>query len=140
MNSHHDSISIAFRSQGHLVNRGAFEQRLARSKFPTLDISSEFSTTSETIPPETHHQRPDSDLHQTPCKENTLFQNMSSRPSQLAISTSSVQRLLKEESTYRAELTSQESRLRKLEQETSDEDGNREWSVRQEVCSIRLLF
>ncbi|KAL8908423.1 MAG: hypothetical protein Q9207_000842 [Kuettlingeria erythrocarpa] len=61
---------------------------------------------------------------------------MSSRPSQLAISTSSVQRLLKEESTYRAELTSQESRLRNLEQETSDDDGNREWSVRQEKQAI----
>ncbi|KAI4192503.1 MAG: hypothetical protein LQ346_004275 [Caloplaca aetnensis] len=61
---------------------------------------------------------------------------MSSRPSQLAISTSSVQRLLKEESTYRAELASQESRLRKLEQETSDDDGNREWSVRQEKQAI----
>ncbi|KAL8741548.1 MAG: hypothetical protein Q9184_008373 [Pyrenodesmia sp. 2 TL-2023] len=61
---------------------------------------------------------------------------MSSRPSQLAISTSSVQRLLKEALTYRAELASQESRLRKLEQDTSDEDGNREWSVKQEKQAI----
>lgn len=50
-----------------------------------------------------------------------------------------MQRLLKEESTYRAELASQESRLRKLEQETSDDDGNREWSVRQEVRFILSL-
>ncbi|KAL8719465.1 MAG: hypothetical protein Q9225_003536 [Loekoesia sp. 1 TL-2023] len=64
---------------------------------------------------------------------------MSTRPSPLAISTASVQRLLKEESTYRAELASQEARLRKLEQEINgggedgeEDEGNWEWRVRQE--------
>ncbi|KAI4118533.1 MAG: hypothetical protein LQ338_007388 [Usnochroma carphineum] len=67
---------------------------------------------------------------------------MSSRPSPLAISTASVQRLLKEESTYRAELASQESRLKKLEyrgddvEEDDDEEGNRDWSVRQQKRAI----
>ncbi|KAI4146959.1 MAG: hypothetical protein L6R39_003271 [Caloplaca ligustica] len=66
---------------------------------------------------------------------------MSSRLSPLAISTASVQRLLKDESTYRAELTSQMSRLEKLERETGgdedDEDeGNREWRIKQERQAI----
>ncbi|KAL8938803.1 MAG: hypothetical protein Q9211_003033, partial [Gyalolechia sp. 1 TL-2023] len=62
----------------------------------------------------------------------------STRPSRLAISTASVHRLLKEEITYRTELASQEARLRKLEgssgaeQQDDDEDGNREWNIRQE--------
>ncbi|KAI4173288.1 MAG: hypothetical protein LQ343_002999 [Gyalolechia ehrenbergii] len=61
----------------------------------------------------------------------------SKRPSPLAISTASVQRLLKEETTYRTELASQEQRLRELEQGGGeDDDGNREWTVRQEKQAI----
>lgn len=57
-----------------------------------------------------------------------------SRPSPLAISVASIKRLLKEETTYRTELASQESRLAKLEKEEGDdEEGNREWNVKQEV-------
>ena len=60
-------------------------------------------------------------------------------PSPLAISTASVQRLLKEEATYRTELASQETRLKKLERDDGDEDGNREWTLRQEVSSFHFL-
>ncbi|KAI4191124.1 MAG: hypothetical protein L6R41_000345 [Letrouitia leprolyta] len=62
----------------------------------------------------------------------------SSRPSPLAISTASVQRLLKEETTYRTELASQETRLRKLEQGGKEDggDGNREWNIKQEKQAI----
>ncbi|KAL8651622.1 MAG: hypothetical protein Q9226_004623 [Calogaya cf. arnoldii] len=61
-----------------------------------------------------------------------------SRPSPLAISVSSIRRLLKEETTYRTELVNQESRLQRLESEGGeDDDGNREWSVRQEKQAIQ---
>jgi tubulin-specific chaperone A len=53
-------------------------------------------------------------------------------PSQLAIATSSVQRLVKEEASYHKELTGQEKRLEKLLAST-DEDENREYSLKQEV-------
>ena len=65
-----------------------------------------------------------------------------SRPCPLAISVASIRRLRKEESTYRTELVDQESRLRRLEtrsvddDDDGDEDGNREWAVRQEVSSL----
>jgi tubulin-specific chaperone A len=55
-------------------------------------------------------------------------------PSQLAIATSSVQRLVKEEASYHKELTGQEKRLEKLLAST-DEDENREYSLKQEVRS-----
>jgi hypothetical protein len=55
-------------------------------------------------------------------------------PSQLAIATSSVQRLVKEEASYRKELTGQEKRLEKLLAST-EEDENREYSLKQEVRS-----
>jgi tubulin-specific chaperone A len=54
-------------------------------------------------------------------------------PSQLAIATSSVQRLVKEEASYHKELNSQEKRLEKLLAST-EEDENREYSLKQEVC------
>jgi tubulin-specific chaperone A len=53
-------------------------------------------------------------------------------PSQLTIATSSVQRLVKEEASYHKELTGQEKRLEKLLAST-DEDENREYSLKQEV-------
>ena len=62
-----------------------------------------------------------------------------SRPSPLAISVASIRRLLKEETTYRTELKMQESRLQRLEAEGGEgDDGNREWSVRQEVSDSIL--
>ena len=55
-------------------------------------------------------------------------------PSQLSIATSSVNRLLKEEISYRKELEGQHKRLKALESETGDDDeGNREWNVGQQV-------
>ena len=61
-------------------------------------------------------------------------------PSPLAIATSSVNRLLKEESSYRTELESQQKRLHSLEAQTGeDEDGNRGFQILQEV-SFSLLF
>ncbi|CAO1597279.1 hypothetical protein XANCAGTX0491_001097 [Xanthoria calcicola] len=64
-----------------------------------------------------------------------------SRPSPLAISVASIRRLRKEESTYRTELADQESRLRRLEtrsdhNDDEEEDGNREWAVKQEVSGL----
>ena len=62
------------------------------------------------------------------------------QPSPLKISTSSLQRLLKEETSYRSELEEQERRLKGLkEQKGADEEGmegNRVWMVRQEVCLL----
>ena len=53
-------------------------------------------------------------------------------PSQLSIATSAVNRLLKEEVTYRKELAGQEQRLKQM-QDTKDDDENREFSLEQEV-------
>ncbi|KAL8692698.1 MAG: hypothetical protein Q9218_002319 [Villophora microphyllina] len=58
-------------------------------------------------------------------------------PSPLAIASSSVQRLLKEETTYRTELESQEKRLRKLENDSGEDDGNREFQIKQENQAIK---
>ncbi|KAL8632476.1 hypothetical protein Q9189_001747 [Teloschistes chrysophthalmus] len=59
-------------------------------------------------------------------------------PTPLAIATSSVQRLLKEEATYRTELESQEKRLRNLQSEQGgDEDGNRGFLIGQEERAIK---
>ncbi|KAL8860431.1 MAG: hypothetical protein Q9178_003090 [Gyalolechia marmorata] len=63
-----------------------------------------------------------------------------SRPSPLAISVASIRRLLKEETTYRTELKTQESRLQKLEAEGGEgDDGNREWNVRQEKLNYNPI-
>ena len=64
-------------------------------------------------------------------------------PSPLSITTSSINRLLKEESSYRTELAAQQKRIQQLEKEDGAEDaeeGNREFSLRQEVSVFRLLF
>jgi tubulin-specific chaperone A len=60
-------------------------------------------------------------------------------PSQLSIATSSINRLLKEESSYRTELAGQRKRLEKLEADVDggaeeEEVGNREFELKQEVC------
>ncbi|KAL9617850.1 MAG: hypothetical protein Q9160_007400 [Pyrenula sp. 1 TL-2023] len=64
-------------------------------------------------------------------------------PSPLAIATSSLQRLVKEEASYHAELKQQEQRIQKLQgrveggagvepEEDEEERGNREFGLRQE--------
>lgn len=52
-------------------------------------------------------------------------------PSQLAIATSAVTRLVKEEASYHKELEQQEKRIAKLEQDGGDE--NIEFQLKQEV-------
>lgn len=52
-------------------------------------------------------------------------------PSKLSIATSSVQRLLQEESSYHKELEQQEGRVSKLQKDNSGE--NAEYLLRQEV-------
>lgn len=59
-------------------------------------------------------------------------------PSQLSIATSSVIRLVKEEASYHKELLSQQARLKKLE-ESTEEDENREYSLKQEVSIFPSL-
>ena len=63
-------------------------------------------------------------------------------PTPLSIATSSVTRLVKEEASYHRELESQQKRVEKLEADIAegkpDEDGNREFVLKQEVSS--LLF
>lgn len=53
-------------------------------------------------------------------------------PSPLAIATSSLQRLVKEEASYYKELEKQQARLKKAE-ESTEEDENREYTLKQEV-------
>ncbi|KFA70444.1 hypothetical protein S40285_00616 [Stachybotrys chlorohalonatus IBT 40285] len=58
-------------------------------------------------------------------------------PSHLAIATSSVRRLLKEEASYRQELVDQQRQIKALEEKTKngqagdDEDGNAEFMLKQ---------
>ncbi|CAD0018353.1 unnamed protein product [Aureobasidium pullulans] len=52
-------------------------------------------------------------------------------PSQLAIATSAVNRLVKEEASYHKELEHQQVRIEKLKQASSDEE-NAEWNLKQE--------
>jgi hypothetical protein len=60
-------------------------------------------------------------------------------PSQLAIATSSLQRLFKEQASYHKELASQRERLARLESSTvEDEMGNRDFEIKQQVCYIPL--
>lgn len=59
-------------------------------------------------------------------------------PSQLSIATSSLQRLVKEESSYHKELEQQEARLQKLESESGDE--NAEYMIKQEVSRDSKLL
>jgi tubulin-specific chaperone A len=58
--------------------------------------------------------------------------------SPLAIATSSVQRLVKEEASYHRELEQQTKRLHKLESEGpgADDEGNHAFLVKQEVCRL----
>ncbi len=55
-------------------------------------------------------------------------------PSQLAVATSAVSRLVKEEASYHKELAHQQGRIKKLESELStNEDENAEFELKQEV-------
>lgn len=54
-------------------------------------------------------------------------------PSRLAVATSSLQRLLKEESSYHKELSQQEAHIEQLEQEPTGGDENAEFQLNQEV-------
>ena len=60
-------------------------------------------------------------------------------PSQLAIATSSLQRLAKEEASYHKELQIQQKSIDRLEQnqteETDDDRGNHEFQLKQEVSA-----
>jgi len=56
-------------------------------------------------------------------------------PSQLQIATSALRRLVKEEASYHQEMKGQEQRIAKMESggdEAEGEEGNREFSLRQE--------
>lgn len=60
-------------------------------------------------------------------------------PSQLAIATSALQRLVKEEASYEKELKGQETRLEKI-LSTKDEDENAEYKLKQEVRRLSFSF
>jgi tubulin-specific chaperone A len=53
-------------------------------------------------------------------------------PSKLAVATSVLRRLVKEEASYHKEIEHQAARIKKLESSTEDEDGNAEYTLRQE--------
>lgn len=72
----------------------------------------------------------------TTSRKALIDQHRMAPPSQLAIATSSINRLLKEESSYEKELSAQEKRLADLEKgdgKGEDEVGNTEFQLRQEV-------
>lgn len=60
--------------------------------------------------------------------------------SQLEITTSALQRLVKEEGSYRRELDQQKERFQKLESQDPSQDENRDYTLKQEVsdCSVPL--
>lgn len=57
-------------------------------------------------------------------------------PSKLAVATSSVVRLVKEEASYHKELEQQEARIKKLESNSGEE--NAEYQLKQEVLFCKL--
>ncbi|KAF2115406.1 tubulin binding cofactor A [Lophiotrema nucula] len=56
-------------------------------------------------------------------------------PTKLAVATSSVTRLIKEEASYHKELAQQETRIKKLESNTEDE--NAEYQMKQERQALQ---
>jgi tubulin-specific chaperone A len=61
-------------------------------------------------------------------------------PSQLQIAISALRRLVKEEMSYHEEMRGQEKRIVEMEkggEEAEGEEGNREFSLRQEVSLFR---
>lgn len=62
-------------------------------------------------------------------------------PSQLAIATSSVRRLINDEASYHKELEQQQARITKLEQGGgNDDDENAEYVLRQEVGTAQWFL
>jgi uncharacterized protein YqhQ len=62
-------------------------------------------------------------------------------PSQLQVAISSLKRLLKEEASYYKEQEQQKTRIANLEKDKTDEDGNRDFTLKQEVRqSFATLF
>jgi len=57
-------------------------------------------------------------------------------PSKLAIATSAVSRLVKEEASYHKEIEYQKARIKKLE--AGSEDENAEFQLKQEVSSTTI--
>lgn len=59
-------------------------------------------------------------------------------PTPLSVATNSINRLLKEESSYRTELATQQRRVEELQAGGADEDdaGNTEFRLRQEVSTL----
>ncbi|KAL4807385.1 tubulin binding cofactor A [Aspergillus unguis] len=56
--------------------------------------------------------------------------------SQLEITTSALQRLVKEEASYRRELDQQKERIQKLEAQDPSEDENRDYMLKQERLAV----
>ena len=59
-------------------------------------------------------------------------------PSKLAVATSSVLRLVKEEASYHKEMAQQEARIKKLEEGSAEE--NAEYQLKQEARNIFKKF
>ena len=59
-------------------------------------------------------------------------------PSKLAVATSSVLRLVKEEASYHKEMAQQEARIKKLEEGSAEE--NAEYRLKQEARNILKKF
>lgn len=59
-------------------------------------------------------------------------------PSKLAVATSSVLRLVKEEASYHKEMAQQEARIKKLEEGSAEE--NAEYQLKQEARNILIKF
>ena len=57
-------------------------------------------------------------------------------PSQIQVASNALERLLKEEQSYYKEQEQQETSIAKLEKESGgeDEDGNKAFQLKQEVC------
>ncbi|KAL3474324.1 tubulin binding cofactor A, partial [Aspergillus californicus] len=56
--------------------------------------------------------------------------------SQLEIATGAVQRLIKEEASYKRELEQQKGRIQKLEAQAPSEDENRDYLLKQESAAL----
>lgn len=76
----------------------------------------------------------------TPSKIDTTDQNTNimPTPTPLSIATSSLNRLVKEESSYHKELSQQQARIAKLEAGEGKEDENAEFVLKQEVSTSSL--
>src|SRR4051794_353200 len=117
------SLSLSHRAEYASSSNLRIRGRLAAGTARTATLSRFFNKSSP------HHHHPHKQIHS---KHNTQNQQNMAPPSQLAIATSSVQRLVKEEASYEKELVQQRARVEKLVASTED-DGNREYQLKQEV-------